>query len=136
MADPYDIVASVKAGGRVVGWKLKATDRHKLLKRFTPLYVHVVADHVTLAANVAPATPLPEALPATVVGYTSDNAGVEVLVVALDGSTERPDGSTYHMTWSLGPGRRAQESNDVIARHGWTKLETPLPVKLLPAFLR
>ena len=28
------------------------------------------------------------------------------MVVELDGTTDRPDGSTYHITWSLGPGRK------------------------------
>ena len=30
-----------------------------------------------------------------------------------------PDGSTYHITWSLGPGRKARESNDVLRDQGW-----------------
>ena len=33
--------------------------------------------------------------------------------------TDRPDGSTYHITWSLGPGRKARESNDVLRDQGW-----------------
>jgi hypothetical protein len=55
------------------------------------------------------------------------------MVVMIDGSTDRPDGSTYHITWSLEPGRRAKESNDVIARLGWEKIELPMPVRLTPA---
>ncbi len=42
------------------------------------------------------------------------SSGVEAMVVAIDGTTDRPDGSTYHITWSLGDGRRARESNDVL----------------------
>jgi hypothetical protein len=52
---------------------------------------------------------------------------------ASRGTTDRPDGSTYHITWSLSPGRRAKESNDVIAKLGWEPLELPMPVKLDPA---
>ena len=41
--------------------------------------------------------------------YLHGRIGIE-----LDGTTDRPDGSTYHITWSLGPGREAHESNDVL----------------------
>jgi hypothetical protein len=69
---------------------------------------------------------------AEVVGRTDDESGVEAMVVAVDGTTDRPDGLTYHITWSLGGGRRARESNDVIRERGWQKLDQPIPVKLQP----
>jgi hypothetical protein len=55
------------------------------------------------------------------------------MVVELDGTTDRPDGSTYHITWSLGPTRRARESNDVLRNQGWDYLETPIAIDLEPA---
>jgi hypothetical protein len=61
---------------------------------------------------------------------------VEARVVAIDGSTGRPDGRTYHMTWSLGPGRRAKESNDVLRSRGWTRIDRPVPITLIPGRLR
>lgn len=134
VTDRTEIAATAKPGRHVIGWKLAKPDRAALLERFAPRYQHVVADHVTLVANVSAKTPLPGSAPASVVGYASDHAGVEALIVAIGGSTDRPDGSTYHMTWSLGPGRRAQESNDVIARFGWTAVDK-LPVTLIPALL-
>jgi hypothetical protein len=54
-------------------------------------------------------------------------------VVELDGTTGRPDGSTYHITWSLGPARRAIESNDVLRNQGWKYLSAPIPIELEPA---
>jgi len=54
-------------------------------------------------------------------------------VVELDGTTDRPDGSTYHITWSLGPGREAVESNDVLGDKGWTPIDRPIPIELRPA---
>ena len=45
----------------------------------------------------------------------------------------RPDGSTYHITWSLGPGREARESNDVLRDQGWDHLSAPIDVTLEPA---
>jgi oligopeptide transport system substrate-binding protein len=70
------------------------------------------------------------------------------LIVGL--TTDAPDGSptpamatswetskdgltwTFHITWSLGPGRDAKESNDVIATTGWSPIEPPAPLRLLP----
>ncbi len=90
-----------------------------------------MADHVTLARTEGSAAP-PAPGSAEIVGQTSDGKGVQALVVRLDGTTHRPDGGTYHITWSLRPGRRAKESNDVLRERGWTPVE-PTPVKLTPA---
>lgn len=136
MTDPRTILAAAQPGPAVVGWLLDKPDRERLLAQFPPRYDRVVADHVTVAAKVAADTPLPGPVGAEVVGRTDDGAGVEALVVAIDGTTDRPDGSTYHMTWSLGPGRQARESNDVLAAQGWTPVAPPLPVTLAPARLR
>ena len=115
----------------VIGWKLDRSEREELLKRFPPRYPDAVADHVTLETT-AEATPLPPPVSAEIVGRTDDGAGVEALVVAIDGSTDRPDGSTFHITWSLGQGRKAKESNDVLKARGWDEL-APLPVTVRPA---
>ncbi|MCW1432080.1 hypothetical protein [Novosphingobium sp. JCM 18896] len=136
MADPAQIVATAHRGHHVVGWKLVKDDRKHLLEQFVPKFSRTIADHVTLAAKVASDTRLPDQLPAAVVGHASDGAGVEALVVAIDGVTDRPDGSTYHITWSLADGRRAQESNDVIAKQGWLPLGEPVPVVLAPALFQ
>ncbi len=117
---------------RVIGWKLERTGRRELLLQFPPRYQNVVADHVTFQSGVAEDSPLPEATEGAVVGKADDGAGVEALVIAIDGSTDRPDGSTWHVTWSLAPGREARESNQVIAERGWAPLELPMTVQLEP----
>lgn len=116
--------------GTVIGWKLDRGQRATLLDRHPPRYAETVADHVTLEVG---GTHLPGAVEASIVGRTDDDKGVEAMVVTIDGSIDRPDGSTYHITWSLAPGRRARESNDVLRERGWTKLDHPLPVMLTPA---
>jgi hypothetical protein len=57
------------------------------------------------------------------------------LIISIDGSTDRPDGSTYHVTWSLdrSRGRKAVQSNDVIADRGWEPLPAPVPIHIEPA---
>jgi hypothetical protein len=56
--------------------------------------------------------------------------------VQIDGTTDRPDGSTYHITWSLGPGRKAKESNDVLRDRGWRRLDRAIPIRLEPAVFK
>ena len=119
----------------VTGWKLDTADRERLLEHFRPLFPDVVADHVTLRTGTNASTPLPRATCGQVVGEIDDGAGVQALVVRIGGATDRSDGSTYHITWSLdrSRGRRPVESNVVIARLGWRSLAEPISVRLRPA---
>ena len=119
--------------GTVTGWKLPEVERELLLRRFPPKYEKVDADHVTLRVGAGPKTPLPHRPEAQVVGRADDCSSLECLVVALDGTTERPDGSTYHITWSLGRHRKPRESNDLLRDKGWDYIEAPIPVELEPA---
>ncbi len=116
--------------GTVIGWKLDRSEREQLLRDHPPRYAQAVADHVTLKPG---GTDLPGEVKAAIVGRTDDEQGVEAMVVTIDGTVDRPDGSTYHITWSLGPGRRAKESNDVLKERGWQELDHPVPVTLTPA---
>jgi len=120
--------------GTVTGWKLPQSERELLLGRFPPKYENVVADHVTLRSGATSNTPLPEKPGSSnVVGRADDGRSLECLVVEIDGTTNRPDGSTYHITWSLGRGRRARQSNDLLQDRGWDFIERPVPVELTPA---
>src|SRR3954464_12979869 len=116
--------------GTVTGWKLPPEERQRLLQRFPPKYENVIADHVTLRVGGTALPPKPQAQN---VGRADDGNSLECLVVELDGTTGRPDGSTYHITWSLGPGRKAIESNDVLRDRGWESLSDPIRVELEPA---
>jgi hypothetical protein len=119
--------------GSVTGWKLPPDQRERLLQRFPPKYENVVADHVTLSTGATAATPAPRKPKASIVGRADDGKSLECLVVELDGTTDRPDGSTYHITWSLGAGRKARESNDVLREKGWDQLDASIPLELEPA---
>ncbi len=119
--------------GTVTGWKLPRDERAALLERFPPRYANVVADHVTLRVGATAHTALPREVAARLVGRADDGTSLECLVVELDGTTDRPDGSTYHITWSLGPGRGARESNDVLRDLGWQHLDAAVPLTLEPA---
>ncbi|MFC7499711.1 hypothetical protein ACFQRC_10815 [Enterovirga sp. GCM10030262] len=125
--------AEAGQGKTVIGWALDREQRKELLQQFPPKFDNVVADHVTLAAKAKQDAALPCERLGEIVGRVDDGEGVEALVVAIDDSTDRPDGSIYHITWSLGEGRRARESNNVIARLGWTAIDLPMPVRLIPS---
>ena len=120
MADPTRVYA---------GWLVDPGERDALLAQVPPRYPTVVAHHVTLKFGdrraQAPRDTLGE-----IVGEADDAAGVQALVVRIEGSTERPDGGTFHITWSLADGREAKESNDVIAQHGWRPFGEPIRVRL------
>jgi hypothetical protein len=117
----------------VIGWKLPWGERERLLELFPPRYRSVIADHVTLSVGATTGTPLPPVVSARIVGRADDGSSLECLVVELDGTTDRPDGSTYHITWSLGPGRKPRESNDLLRNRDWQRVLDPLAVELTPA---
>jgi hypothetical protein len=118
----------------VSGWKLDPQQRAALLERFPPRWPDVIADHVTLNSHdqtdraPAPAT-------CSIVGAIDDGKGLQALVVAIDGTTARPDGSVFHITWSLdeGRGRKPIESNEVLLRLGWTPIDPEQPIFIVPA---
>ncbi len=118
----------------VTGWKLpRDGTRDRLLLLLPPKYERTIADHVTLQAGASKETPLPREVEAQIVGHADDGDSLECLVVEIDGTTDRPDGSTYHITWSLGLGRKAKESNDVLREPKWKRLARPIPIMLQPA---
>jgi hypothetical protein len=125
-----------RPGDSVIGWRLDRAQREALLARFSPTYPEAVADHVTLTSRVAADSQLPEEDSGDIVGRSDDGRGVEAMVVRLGGTTDRPDGSTYHITWSLAEGREARESNDVIRHFGWQPIDPPVQVTLKPGRLR
>lgn len=121
----------------VIGWKLDEAERPGLLERFPPLWPDIIADHITLSADASASDPLPQERSAAIVGSISDGQGLQALVVAVGGSTGRPDGSVYHITWSLdrSRGREPAQSNEVIADLGWRRLPDPVPIRIIPAWL-
>lgn len=120
--------------GSVIGWKLDRKVREELLQRFPPRYAESIADHVTLQSN-AKSEPLPPPVDARIVGRADDGDSLEAMVVAIEGSVDRPDGSIFHITWSLDAagGRQPKESNQLIKERGWRAFDEPIPVRVEPA---
>lgn len=116
------------------GWELSESTRNELRERFPPKYEEFIGHHVTHAFGVTQeATPPPAAL--RVMGYT-DDGGLECLVVSVDGHWCRPDGKTYHVTWSLNrsAGRKPVQSNLAIQKHGYQPVVPAINMHTTPRF--
>ena len=125
--------STAMAEQKVTGWSLPRDEQARLLELVPARFANLVADHVTLQTGTGPDTPLPEETSGVVIGEIDDGEGVQALIVEIGGSTSRADGGTYHITWSLGDGRQARESNDVIAAFAWRPLPSPVAIQLEPA---
>ncbi|RYD64491.1 MAG: hypothetical protein EOP83_09585 [Verrucomicrobiaceae bacterium] len=102
------------------GWAMDVGERDRFLVQFPPLYPNVIAHHVTHQFNVGEADPRPGTPEAYVVGWIDDpELYVQALVIEINGTTVRPDGLTYHLTWSNdhSKGARAKHSNDALKRN-------------------
>lgn len=121
----------------IFGWMLHGAERHFLLQTFAPTWPDVIADHITLRAAKSTDSELPGATTAEIVGIINDGEGVEALIVAVEGTIFRPDGKIFHITWSIDSahGRKPVESNTVIDRLGFQRLETAVPIRIVPARL-
>jgi hypothetical protein len=117
-----------------VGWALSEKTRAQLLQLFPVTYARVFAHHCTLKFGVTSDEPLPQAQEGLVVGVADDGAGVQALVLKIDGTSARPGGGVYHITWSLAEGRKPVESNQVIASQGFEPVQPAIRVPLEPHF--
>jgi len=118
-----------------IGWKLDPACRELLLDVLPPHWHDMTADHITLTGHSAEDAPLPTETTATVIGHADDRKGLEALVIAIGGSARRPDGSIFHITWSIDRalGRKAVESNELLTRRGWDPLAVPIEITIIPA---
>jgi hypothetical protein len=112
---------------------LTPESRAAILERFPPRFGDVICHHVTERFGVPGSRkfmPVPAKI--MVVGYATD-ASLEALVVSVNGSTARPDGSVYHITLSLerSAGRKPVDSNRLIASAGWSRV-APLEIEAFP----
>ncbi len=112
-----------------VAYNLTDASRDVLLERFPPRFENVVCHHVTVRHDVPAEHPLPEGGVLKVIGYALDEAGVEALVVEVNGTHLREVGGVYHVTHSLAEGRAKVESNAVIETLGWHTLLEPIELE-------
>ena len=121
-----------------IAFELDKKDRSHLLEKFPPKYSDVIGHHITYKFGVSSDTKLPKGSKnIEVVGYADDGDSIEALVVAVNGSTTRPDGKIYHITWSLDreKGRKPVHSNALIEKNGFTRID-PIKISAKPEFFK
>lgn len=98
---------------KYLAFVLTPKSRADLLKMFPPQFERVLCHHVTLSFNVSPSDVekfFGKAVVARVVGLARKD-GVECLAVSINQDRFRSDGSFYHVTMSLAPGKKPVDSN-------------------------
>jgi hypothetical protein len=115
-----------------IGWKISPEDCSTLLAKFPPAYEPVATPHCTLALGTHSSAPLPPPAQGLIIARVDNLEGVEAFLVSIDGDTLRPDGGTFHITWSLAAGRKPKESNDVILSAPPSEVFPPVLVDLHP----
>ena len=126
------------------GWVVPENERWKLLAIQPAVYQRVILHHCTHTFGVDESFPLPLRVPAVILGFADDGEGVQCAIIEIGGTSERPDGSVFHITWSLAEGRKAVESNQLAQR--WMRdrssldpdkqyaFMVPPPIDLIPQF--
>jgi hypothetical protein len=116
------------------GWYLPEDEQARMLALIAPAYPDVIAHHVTLELGDKETLAIPDQVVGEIIGFADDGAGVQALIMRINGTTIRPMGGTYHITWSLdrAAGRKPVDSNTVIAEKGWTPFSVATQVRLEP----
>ena len=116
------------------GYELTNESRNKLRQMFPPKYPEFLGHHITEKFGVKNPNDTPD-MPGEVkvVGYLDEGNGLEGLLVSIDGNTRRPDGSAYHITWSLdrSKGYKPVDTNKHINS---AKPVSPVNINVTPKF--
>jgi hypothetical protein len=124
------------SGDSVIGWKLDREQRAELLLQFPPRYASRRRPCHAQDQGRGRRRPARRDGIGEIVGRADDGEGVEAMVVRIGGTTDRPTARPTTSPGRSADGRRAKESNDVIAALGWTAFDLPMPVALTPARFR
>lgn len=117
-------------------FELSEKSRSELAKIFPPKFPEFIGHHITYGMRKKGDDTLPHADSFRVVGYAINEEGLETLVVEVDGSTSRPDGKIFHITWSLdrSAGFKPVHSNDLLMSKGWQKIHSPINITATAKF--
>ncbi|GAA3879303.1 hypothetical protein [Tessaracoccus defluvii] len=107
--------------------------RARLLELIPPRYPDVIAHHITVQFDV-PRDAAPPDPPSSVcvTGIADDGHAVQGLRVAIDGSSVRPDGRIYHITWSIDRSKGARPVDTNLVMSLTTEL-APIDIAVTPA---
>lgn len=115
------------------------SSRDMVVRLYPPKFPELIGHHVSHQfvrdANVdREIAPSPTTV--SIIGYAC-NDGLEAFAVAVDGNTLRPDGKTYHLTWSLdrSKGYKPVDSNELVLKGRIQPISPPIPLRTVFAYL-
>lgn len=116
---------------------LSEDSRLSLALRFPPRYDNFIGHHVTVEFGVPADAEAPEPADVKVIGHVDSGDGLEAFVVMVNGEKRRPDGGTYHITWSIDSdsGYKPKDSNELIRKNRYTIIRH-IPIQTKPAVLK
>lgn len=116
---------------------LDEASRQELAEQFPPKYDNFIGHHVTVDFGVPADAEAPKPASLKVIGHVDSGDGLEALVVSVNGNKNRPDGSTYHITWSIDSNSnyKPKDSNTLIADKKFTLIR-PVAISTEPAVLK
>lgn len=117
------------------GWLLKDSSVTQLKNIFDVRHPDFIGHHVTYMFGKD--STLPNEADIEVIGHCVTDK-VEAFVVTVDGSMVRPDGSIYHLTWSLDKSKGAKpvDSNKAIEQSGFKHLDVPIKIYTTPKIFK
>jgi|AntRauTorcE11897_2_1112592.scaffolds.fasta_scaffold00078_47 hypothetical protein len=110
------------------GYELEQGSREKLRTLFPPKYPQFLGHHITEKFGVKSDNVPPQPNTVKVVGYIDNGKDVEGFLVEIDGTTDRPDGSKYHITWSIDRGKGAKPFHMKNHINDATPLKRPVEI--------
>lgn len=116
------------------GYELNGEDRNILIHVCEPKFPKIICHHVTHKFGVPKDEPPPKfPKKARAIAYCKGE-NIDCVIVEIDGTTERPDGLTYHVTLSLDPSRGAKpvDSNKIIKTEEHVPFKNPIVLNLIP----
>jgi len=113
------------------GWKLGDSSRDTLENIFGVAHPKKIAHHITYMFG--PDSVKPKDAKIYVIGHCITDK-IECFVVEVDGSLVRPDGKTYHITWSLDPqkGAKPVDSNEALEKFGFVHIKEKILIQCEP----
>lgn len=110
--------------------------RKRLERLVPPKYSEFIGHHVTEQFGVPAGTPVPEMPVVRLVGVSDSEDGLQALVVSVNDTVRRPDGKSYHITWSLDRDKyKPVDSNTVIMEKGHNFIKGIIHVDVVPQLL-
>lgn len=117
-------------------YQLTERSRKKLFLLFPPKYPEFIGHHITVNFGVSADAELPKQTTLVeIVGYIDNGDGVEGFLVEIDGTSDRPSGGKFHITWSIdrSKGYKPVNTNDYISSA--TTIH-PIRIDVVPAILK